>query len=155
MQRIDVVNVGRQTARCRLSALDAAFGLGAIRKNPTGMVAGTVWPTFYSSILPGRTGRFRGTANLNRARTIMRTSISRSTGCRFGTNCESGSTESHIDAPPPFSLETNRSPNWWTGAHAPWNDVTVSQPADLRRRSERSTAAIPSVSVTSWPSNGR
>lgn len=30
-------------------------------RNPTGMVAGTVWPTFYSSVLPGRTGRFRGT----------------------------------------------------------------------------------------------
>ncbi len=29
--------------------------------NPTGMVAGTVWPTFYTGVLPGRTGRFRGT----------------------------------------------------------------------------------------------
>ncbi len=29
--------------------------------NPTGMVAGTVWPTFYTGVLAGRTGRFRGT----------------------------------------------------------------------------------------------
>ncbi len=29
--------------------------------NLTGMVAGTVWPTFYMGMLPGRTGRFRGT----------------------------------------------------------------------------------------------
>lgn len=29
--------------------------------NPTGFVAGTVWPTFYTGVLPGRTGRFRGT----------------------------------------------------------------------------------------------
>ncbi len=30
-------------------------------RNPTGMVAGTVWPTFYMGVQPGRTGRFRGT----------------------------------------------------------------------------------------------
>jgi len=30
-------------------------------RNATGMVAGTVWPTFYTGVLPGRTGRFRGT----------------------------------------------------------------------------------------------
>ena len=30
-------------------------------RNATGMVAGTVWPTFYTGVMPGRTGRFRGT----------------------------------------------------------------------------------------------
>ena len=34
-------------------------------KNPTGMVSGTVWPTFYTGVMPGRTGRFRGTTQFS------------------------------------------------------------------------------------------
>lgn len=47
----------------RLPAFKRLFDTAAVGDsgNLTGMVAGTVWPTFYMGVLPGSTGRFRGT----------------------------------------------------------------------------------------------
>jgi predicted AlkP superfamily phosphohydrolase/phosphomutase len=104
-------------------------------KNPTGVVAGTVWPTFFTGVMPGRSGRFRGTtqfvsgtyqhADINRERYAFPTF--------WDVLAENGRRCLIVDAPSAFLTENSRVTqlvDWCS--HAPWKDgVTVSRPGGL------------------------
>jgi len=103
--------------------------------NPTGMVAGTVWPTFYMGILPGRTGRFRGTTQFV-AGTYRHADIDRE---RFAfptfwnVLSRAGRKSTIIDAPYAFlSTEPNVTQLVDWCSHSAWKDgATISSPPEL------------------------
>jgi predicted AlkP superfamily phosphohydrolase/phosphomutase len=100
--------------------------------NLTGLVAGTVWPTFYTGVGPGRTGRFRGTTqfvagsyehrDIDFARHAFPAfwDVLGAAGCRCAI----------IDAPYAFlstAPNVKQLVDWC--AHSPWKDgVTLSSP---------------------------
>lgn len=107
-------------------------------RNPTGMVAGTVWPSFYTGVLPGRTGRFRGT-------TQFVTGSYEHADIDFGRRrfppfwdvlAKAGLRCTVIDAPYAFLSEqpnVTQLVDWC--AHSPWQDgVSFSNPPALARR---------------------
>ena len=111
-------------------------------RNATGMVAGTVWPTFYTGVLPGRTGRFRGTTQFVTG-TYEHADIDfdRHGFPAFWTRLsEAGLSSTVVDAPYAFLSDApgvTQIVDWCS--HSAWKDgVTSSTPpalaADTRHR---------------------
>ncbi len=103
--------------------------------NPRGLAAGTVWPTFYLGVLPGRTGRFRGTTQFM-AGTYKHGSIEQSLVSYkhfWEILSNAGKKVAVVDAPYAFlSKDINgfQLVDWTS--HSPWKDgVTVSNPPEL------------------------
>src|SRR5262245_20700542 len=104
-------------------------------RNPTGMVSGTVWPTFYTGVMPGRTGRFRGTTQFVSG-TYQHADIELE---QYGHPTfwdvlgQMGRRSLIIDAPYAFLTENahvTQLVDWCS--HSPWKDgVTTSRPDDL------------------------
>ena len=104
-------------------------------KNPTGMVSGTVWPTFYTGVMPGRTGRFRGTTQF-RSGTYQHADIDLERYAHptfWDVLGEAGRTCLVIDAPYAFlsnNPHVTQLVDWCS--HSPWKDgVTISRPDGL------------------------
>jgi predicted AlkP superfamily phosphohydrolase/phosphomutase len=104
-------------------------------RNPTGLVAGTVWPTFYSGVRPGRTGRFRGTTQF-----LTGTYQHGDIGTKiydfpnfWEILSRNGRRTTVIDAPYAFlSSEPNVTQVVDWCSHSPWKDgTTVSSPPEL------------------------
>jgi predicted AlkP superfamily phosphohydrolase/phosphomutase len=116
-------------------------------RNPTGMVAGTVWPTFYTGVLPGRTGRFRGTTQFLSG-TYEHGSIDFE---RFSyppfwnVLAQNGKQSFIVDAPYAFLSEESavtQVVDWCT--HSPWLDgTTVSRPSELASRTKQKYGSDP------------
>lgn len=107
-------------------------------QNATGMVAGTVWPTFYMGVQPGRTGRFRGTTQFLSG-TYDHGSIdfeNFSAPPFWDVLARNGKACYVIDAPYAFLSEEDgvvQLVDWCT--HSPWIDgTTTSSPPDLASR---------------------
>lgn len=106
--------------------------------NATGVVAGTVWPLFYTSAMPGRTGRFRGTTQFISG-TYEHADIDFD---RFyfppfwDVLSRSGKKSLVVDAPYGFlSKEDNVTQLVDWCSHSPWKDgITVSSPEELTSR---------------------
>lgn len=116
-------------------------------KNPTGMVAGTVWPTFYTGVMPGRTGRFRGTTQFLSG-TYEHGSIDfeRFSYPPFWNVLARNGKKSYIvDAPYAFLSEepgVTQILDWCT--HSPWLDGTSeSNPADLASQTKKKFGSDP------------
>jgi predicted AlkP superfamily phosphohydrolase/phosphomutase len=103
--------------------------------NATGVVAGTVWPLFYTSAMPGRTGRFRGTTQFMSG-TYQHADIDFD---RFyyppfwDVLARYGKKSLVIDAPYAFlSKEKNVTQLVDWCSHSPWKDgVSISSPEKL------------------------
>jgi predicted AlkP superfamily phosphohydrolase/phosphomutase len=110
-------------------------------RNATGMVAGTVWPTFYTGVLPGRTGRFRGTTQFVTG-TYEHADIDfdRHGFPAFWTRLsEAGLSSTIVDAPYAFLSDApgvTQVVDWCS--HSAWKDgVTVSTPESLAAETRR------------------
>ncbi|MDJ0929341.1 MAG: alkaline phosphatase family protein [Gammaproteobacteria bacterium] len=104
-------------------------------RNPTGMVSGTVWPTFYTGVMPGRTGRFRGTTQFVSG-TYVHADVDyeRHSYPEFwNLMSDQGRTCTVIDAPYAFlssAPHVTQLVDWCS--HSPWKDgVTESTPSEL------------------------
>jgi predicted AlkP superfamily phosphohydrolase/phosphomutase len=116
-------------------------------RNSTGMVAGTVWPTFYTGVLPGRTGRFRGTTQFLSG-TYEHGSIDFE---RFSFPpfwnilAQNGKQCFIVDAPYAFLSEESavtQIVDWCT--HSPWLDgTTISTPSGLASRTKHEFGSDP------------
>ncbi|MGH8602443.1 MAG: alkaline phosphatase family protein, partial [Gammaproteobacteria bacterium] len=112
---------------------ESAWGLS---ENPPGLVAGTVWPTFYTGVLPGRTGRFRGTTQFI-AGTYKHGDIKAANQVSYPPFWEvlsaAGKRGVVIDAPYSFLSDKINGVQLldWT-SHSPWKDgVFASSPPEL------------------------
>lgn len=116
-------------------------------RNPTGMVAGTVWPTFYMGVLPGRTGRFRGTTQfLSGSYEHGNIDFERFSYPSFWKIlAQDGKKCFIVDAPYAFLSEESgvtQIVDWCT--HSPWLDgTTTSTPSDLAARTKQKFGADP------------
>jgi predicted AlkP superfamily phosphohydrolase/phosphomutase len=103
--------------------------------NSTGMVAGTVWPTFYTGVLPGRTGRFRGTTQfVSGTYEHADIDLPRDDFPPFwDVLAEQGVRSYVVDAPYAFlstKEQVTQVVDWCS--HSAWKDgVTISRPAEL------------------------
>ncbi|MGI9318799.1 MAG: alkaline phosphatase family protein [bacterium] len=116
-------------------------------RNPTGMVAGTVWPTFYTGTMPGRTGRFRGTTQFLSG-TYEHGSIDFeqfSFQPFWNVLARNGKKSFIVDAPYAFlseEPEVTQILDWCT--HSPWLDGTSeSNPADLASKTKKQFGTDP------------
>jgi len=116
-------------------------------RNPTGMVAGTVWPTFYTGAMPGRTGRFRGTTQfLSGTYEHGNIDFERFSFPPFwNILAQNGKQCFIVDAPYSFLSEepgVTQILDWCT--HSPWLDGTSeSNPADLASKTKQEFGSDP------------
>lgn len=102
--------------------------------NSTGMVAGTVWPSFYTGVLPGRTGRFRGTTQfVSGTYSHADIDFGRCSSPSFWDRLSDAGIKSVVvDAPYAFLSEkpnVSQVVDWCS--HSAWKDgTTVSKPAN-------------------------
>ena len=116
-------------------------------RNPTGMVAGTVWPTLYTGVLPGRTGRFRGTTQfLSGSYEHGSIDFERFSFPPFwNVLAQHGKQSFIVDAPYAFLSAEPRVTqlvDWCT--HSPWLDgTTISAPSDLASQTKQKFGTDP------------